>query len=297
MQEVNARGRDALNPVRMLSVNQYAPTMTDLLFPWSYALGSGYVPRGSQSLFAGMPQDLEFPWESWTRKRPPYNPVWRSDYIRIGPASRNADNNWARKPSPNPLSFAAYSVRLSQAGDAKLFQIAAYDKNGNVMKVPFHVAFYSTSGIAVSAMPAIPDAATAARHPPYKSGQRYPFFNGAFEQVNTIGQVPSSWTNNLPTSGLMAGWGNYYEKAGYWPGSSSITGSQPTGLLSLTNPGLTWNLVGDQSRVNLQSSPANNLKNDNAGVADVFVMIYCDAQAAREVFFLGRIFRSEQTAR
>ena len=49
--------------------------------------------------------------------------------------------------------------------------------------------------------------------------------------------------------------------------------------------------------MNLQSTPEQNLKNDNAGVADIYVMIYCDAQAAREVYFLGRIFRSETTAR
>ena len=296
VQEVNARGRDALTPTRLLSINSYAPTIQDLLFPWSYALGSGYVPRGSQSLFDGMPQDLEFPWESWTKKRPPYNPVWRSDYIRIGPASRDANNNWARMPSPNPASFTAFSVRLSQAGEAKLFQIAAYDRNGNVLKVPFHVSFYTVSGISVTAMPAL-TASQASKHPPYKAGQRYPFFDGAFEQVNSIGQTPSSWTNNLPNAGLIAGWGNYYERAGYWPGSSAITGSQPTGMLSLTNPGLSWNLTGTANRVNLQSTPEQNLKNDNAGVADVKVMIYCDAQAAREVFFLGRIFRQEQTAR
>lgn len=294
-QEVAARGRDAMAPTRILSINQYAPTLQDLLFPWSYALGSGYVPRGSQSLFSGMPQDTEFPWESWTRKRPPRDPTWKEDYIRIGPTSRDASNNWARKPSPNPKSFTAFSVRLSQAGEAKLFQIAAYDRNGNVLKVPFHVSFY-TSTVDVTSMPVLVSH-IAPKHPPYKAGQRYPFFEGAFESTRSDGRVNDSWTNNLQAAGLMAGWGNAFEKAGYWPGSSAITGNQPTGLLSLTNPGLTWNLTGEGNRVNLQATPEQNLRNDNAGVADVRVMIYCDAQGANEVFFLGRIFRAEQTAR
>ena len=152
-------------------------------------LGSGYLPRGSKSLFDGMPQDMEFPWETWTRKRPPRDPVWTADYIRIGPASRDANNNWARKPSPNTTTFTAFAVRMSQAGDAKLLQIAAYDRNGNIMKVPFHVSFYTVSGIAVTAMPALTKE-QATKHPPYKKGQRYPFFDGAFEQVNAIGTDP-----------------------------------------------------------------------------------------------------------
>jgi hypothetical protein len=292
VQEVRARGRDAMAPTRLLSINEYKPTINDALFPWSYARGSGYIPRGSNSLFAGMPQDTEFPWEEWTRKRPPRHATWRSDYIRIGPASRNADLNWARKNAANAKSFIAFSVRLSQAGEAKLFQIAAYDRNGNVMQVPFHVAFYKTD-VGITAMPWL-TAANAAKHPPYKANQRYPFFDGAFESFNAIGQVPSSWTNNLASAGLMAGWGNYWEKAGYWPGSSAITGNRPTGLLSLNNPGLSWNLSGETNRVDLQKSPEENLRNDAAGIADVRVMIYCDAQASREVFFLGRIFRQEQ---
>jgi hypothetical protein len=296
VQEVRARGRDAQAPTRLLSINQYAPTQQDLLFPWSYTLGSGYVPRGSRSLFSGMPQDMEFPWEDWTRKRPPRDPVWAKDYIRIGPASNNADYNWALVASANPLDGLAHHVRLSQAGEAKLFQIAAYDRNGNIMQVPFHVSFY-TNEIQVPSMPWMTSAAQAAKYPPYKKGQRYPFFQGAFEAIGSSGRVSDNWTNSLGTAGLMAGWGNYYEKAGYWPGSSSVTGAQPTGMLSLVNPGLSWNLTGEKNRVNLQASPEANLKNDNTGVADVRVMIYCDAQAAREVFFLGRIFRAEQTAK
>jgi len=291
VQEVRARGRDALTPTRLLSINAYQPTQKDLLFPWSYALGSGYVPRGSQSLFAGMPQDIEFPWESWTRSRPPRNSVWRQDYMRIGPTSRVADNNWARHPTSTSKSFKAFRVRMSQAGSAKLFQIAAYDRNGNVMKVPFHVALYTNNAVSVTSMPYL-TAANAPRHPPYRANHRYPFFAGAFEETDDNGKLNDQYTRNLKPAGLVAGWGNYYERAGYWPGTSSATGSLPTGLLSLNNP-FTWTLENTAGRVNLQRTPEENLRNDNAGVADLYVMIYCDAQAAREVFFLGRIFRNE----
>lgn len=296
VQEVKARTRDALAPVRLLTINSYAPTQQDALFPWSYARGSGYIPRGSKSLFDGMPDDLEFPWQEWTRRRPPKDATWAPDYMRLGPRSTNANDNWVRMPTSNASDFKAYRIRMSQAGEAKLLQVAAYDRNGNVLEVPFHVSFYTMNSVGVKSMPGLTKE-RAPQYAPYQAGQRYPFFEGAFESQYADGRISDAFTQNLQSAGLIAGWGNHYEKAGYWPGSSKQNGARPTGLLSLVNPGLTWNLTGQVNRIDVGKTAEENLRNDAAGVADIYVMIYCDGQADQEVFFLGRIFRAEQTAR
>jgi hypothetical protein len=298
VQEVRAGSRDALAPVRMLAINSYAPTMQDLLFPWSYTLGSGAIPRQSKNFLKSAPASLEFPWDAWTKAHPPRDKRYTNAYIKIGPTSKIATNNWAKQKTANAKDFKAYTVRLSQAGEARLLQIAAYDRNGAVMKVPFHVSFYMQLGIKASNMPKL-TTAQAKKYPPYKANQNYPFFAGAFESVDSNGRLNESWQNSLGTAGLIAGWGNYYDKAGYWPGTStSGSADTATGMLSLTMPGLSWNLVGgDAQRVDQQRTPAQNLANDTKGVADVAVMIYCDAQKTKDVFFLGRIYRLEQTGR
>lgn len=288
VQEVRARSRDSLAPIRLLTVGQYKPNIPDMLFPWSYGDGSGFVPKGSQSLFDGIEAGV-FPWTEVTQVRPPKDPQWASCYMHIPPASPNADNNWANRQQ-SLSDFAPYTVRMSQAGEAALVQIAAYDRNGNVLKVPFHVSFYKTSGTSYSSMPMLgiddePD------NPPYKAGQHYPFFKRAWEQYAEDGTALNpEIVGAVPTAQILIGYGNFYEKAGYWPNTSAMEGVQPTGLLS-DEGGFSWDLTDAVYGVDPQRSADENLTNPNR--ADIYVMVYCDAQLTQDVYFLGRIFRKE----
>ncbi len=289
VQEVTARTRDSLAPIRLLTVGQYKPNIPDMLFPWSYADGSGFVPKGSQNLFAGMPSQVTFPWVDWTRQRPPRDPQWAANYIRISPASGNADGNWANKRQSRQ-DFAAYPVRLSQAGEASLFQISAYDQYGSVLKVPFHVSLYRTNGVSYSSMPSLgisdePD------NRPYKAGQHYPFFKRAWEEYAEDGtQLNPDLVGAVSTAQIIIGYGNFYEKAGFWPGTSAVAGAEPTGLLS-DSGGFSWDLTDAVYGVDPQRSADENLRYPNR--ADVYVMVYCDAQLTQDVYFLGRIYRKE----
>ena len=289
VQEVRMRTRDSLAPVRLLTVGQYKPNIPDMLFPWSYEDGSGFIPKGSKNLFDGMPSQVTFPWTDWTRQRPPSDPQWAANYIRIGPASSNADDNWANQRQVKQ-DFAAYPIRLSQAGEASLLQIAAFDKYGSVLKVPFHVSIYRTNGVSYSSMPMLgiddePD------NPPYKAGQHYPFFKRAWEQYAEDGTALNpDLVGAVQTAQLLTGYGNYYEKAGYWPGTSATPGALATGLLS-DSTGFTWDLTDAVYGVDPQRSADENLRYPNR--ADVYVMIYCDAQFTQDVYFLGRIYRKE----
>ena len=289
VQEVMMRARDSLAPIRLLTVGQYKPNIPDLLFPWSYADGSGFIPKGSQNLFDGMPNEVTFPWTDWTRQRPPRDPQWAGNYIHIGPASQNADDNWANvRQTKN--DFVAFPIRMSQAGEASLIQIAAYDQYGSVLKVPFHVSLYRTNGTTYASMPML-GIDDAKNHPPYQAGQHYPFFKRAWEQFAEDGtQLNPDITGVVPTAQLIVGYGNFYEKAGYWPSSSAVPGAEPTGLFS-DQSGFTWDLTDAVYGVDPQRSADENLKYPNR--ADIYVMVYCDAQLTQDVYFLGRIYRKE----
>ena len=289
VQEVRARTRDSLVPVRLLTVGQYKPNIPDMLFPWSYADGSGFVPKASVPLFQSAPDSLTFPWEDWTRQRPPKSPEWRGCYIRIGPASSNSDDNWANMRGGGS-DFKPFPVRMSQAGEASILQVAAFDENGSVLRIPFHVSIYRTNGVTYSAMPML-GVSDEDDYPPYLSGQHYPFFKLAWEQFDENGIALNPETGRaVTTAQLIVGYGNYYEKAGYWPSTSADEESTPTGLL-VDESGFSWDLTDAVYGVDPQRSADENLRDPNR--ADLQVMIYADGQLEREVFFLGRVYRKE----
>jgi len=289
VQEVMARTRDSLAPVRLLTVGQYKPNIPDMLFPWSYADGSGHIPKASVSLFDGAPPDLTFPWEDWTRQRPPRDPQWSSSYIRVGPASSNADENWANMRA-TISDFKPYPVRMSQAGEARLLQVAAFDANGSLLRIPFHVSIFRTNGVSYTSMPML-GIDDEEENAPYLSGQHYPFFRRAWEQFDENGIALNPETGQaVTTAQLIVGYGNFYEKAGYWPSTSNDPTAIATGMLS-DETGFSWDLTDAVYGVDPQRSADENLKDPNR--ADLQVMIYADAQAAKEVFFLGRVYRKE----
>lgn len=289
VQEVQMRTRDSLAPIRLLTVGQYRPNIPDMLFPWSYSDGSGYMPKSAKDLFDGMPTSVGFPWTEWTQQRPPSDPKWAQCYVRIGPASSNADENWANaRQSLN--DFQPIPIRMSQAGEASLLQVAAFDRNGNILAVPFHISLYRTTGTSYTSMPML-TSDEAKDFPPYQAGQHYPFFKQAWEEFTPEGQkVNTETVQAVPTAQLLAGYGNYYEKAGYWPSSSVVSASVPTGLFS-DSGGFSWDLTDAVYGVDPQRSAQENLADPNR--ADIQAMIYCDAQKTQEVFFLARIYRKE----
>jgi hypothetical protein len=208
VQEVRMRTRDSLAPIRLLTVGQFKPNIPDMLFPWSYSDGSGHIPKGSLPLFDGMPSATTFPWTDWTMQRPPSDPKWSQSYAHVGPASVNADLNWANARS-TLSDFQSIPIRMSQAGEAALIQIAAYDRYGKVLAVPFHVSFYKSTGTKYSSMPmmSVDDAKTC---PPYRSGQHYPFFQQAWEEFTPDGRkVNSETVQAVPTAELIAGYGTF----------------------------------------------------------------------------------------
>ena len=129
--------------------------------------GPQAIPVGSVADVWAVP----FPWTEYTTRYPPRK--YPQFYARCLPA----DHTNANKTGPTPgacgtrSKFKPYTVQLAAAGEIKLFQIAAYDVDGNVKAVPFHVSLYyqqvsythDADDPAVSA-PRITKVATAAVH-------------------------------------------------------------------------------------------------------------------------------------
>lgn len=291
--EVKLRTRDSLSITRALISGQYKPLVPDDLLPWSYAEGSGYIPSGheysSLRLFAGMPNDVAFPWESWLRTRPPRSASWKNCYIPVGTASPDADNNWAVVKDTAGANM-AIPVKMSQAGNIRLIQLAAYDGDGNVMPVAFHVSFYYLNGTNVMSMPKIVDGQVPTGST-YQVGQHYPFFRDAFQTykpdgtLNGPADVPQTTTSAVPVAG--ASWGDFYERAGYYPGSYS-QGDPATGMF-VDETGFSF----DVSDVGANYFDPRRAKQIASYAGYLYIMIYCDGQGTKPVYFTGRLFRAE----
>jgi len=391
VQEVRLRGRDALVPVRMLSAGKFQPLIPDLLFPWSYDQGSGFLPIESLEMFnrglAGTVDsnalttysDLyatgyDFPWETLTKRFPPSE--YPNFYVKREPANTDVpDKNWTKA-----------NVRFGAQGDIRLMQVAAFKADGSVAKVPFHISLYMESGISAENMPNMPsDYAKSTPYSTYfetgvsaaasgteivftKSGHsfsvndpiiirsgsltfmaaygeryffiksvttntftvntvgpvltesvtvdlgtsaRYPFYPNAFEKYLEDGSIRFEQQNSVAAT-LLAGYGNFFEKAGYWPNTSSIANSlpltsleqtsdfAPTGLLS-DEAGFSYNFIGG-TRINEYYSPSENQSAVNAtDMITASVMIYCDQiwddvenkliPLNEDVYFVGRFYR------
>lgn len=292
VEEVRLRGRDALSVSRMLVAGAYKPPVDDQMLPWSYAEGSGVIPSNATynatRLFSDMPSSIPFPWSEWTTARPPRNPAWKSCYLHIGPAQSNADANWMVQQTESGTGLGV-PIKMAQAGNIRLLQVAAYDAFGNVMKVPFHIGFYYVGGVNVMSMPRIP-AEQETLFPPYRAGQHYPFVRDGFETYKISGELNDPNTPQPTQSvALLRAYGTFYEKAGYWPGSYA-EGDVPTGLLvDESQWGFDTTKTADAYFDPYRAE--RNLTNPKAG--RLYAMIYCDGQLSSDVYFLGRMFRVE----
>ena len=299
--EVQARTRDALDPIRSIQLGKFTNTTNDLVLPWSYADGSGCIPSGggrnSKEFFLEkLPDTAKFPYEEWTKKYPPSK--YPNYFIKFGPTNTtNSTKNWAVR-SNDTGSLLIYPIKMSQAGTIKLTQIAAYDKNGNVMPVKFHVSIYNNGGVRITDLPQFPQDPEANNipylKPPgisvnYGIRQKNPWFKNAWETTMPDGTIPSDNPQAYvpaANANLVTGWGNYFEPAGFWPGRQS-RGATRTGMLVDTTA---WSYQMDSTQIDLQR-PENNKKIEDAGM--LFLTIYCDDQGDQPVFFMGRLLRQE----
>jgi len=116
--------------------------------------------------------------------------------------------------------------------------------------------------------------------------QPYPFYPGAFESINEDGTQKSETLSTAPDS-LVIGWGNYYQRSGYYPGLMT-SGSPKTGKLVDEED---W--AFDTTEF-LDPTKVGNGINDSPAMH--YIYIYCDDHTIDEdVYFLGRLFKKQTT--
>jgi len=127
---------------------------------------------------------------------------------------------------------------------------------------------------------------------PYDAGQHYPFFPQAWEKILPDGRTPDAGlAAQVSAAGsIIAGWGTYYEKAGYWPSSSLVPDTPPTGMLVDETP-FSYDFRNLTAGVSIYDTQAVNMKVPSR--VQAYVMIYCDADAVASTYFLGRMFKKE----
>jgi len=266
VQEAILRNRDPLTPLRMLQVNRASNQIEDIQQPWSYAAGSGNIPTKSKDFHKSKPAGVAFPYSSWTAQHPPVtNPEY---YVKCTANASKMLGRWA-----GPIS-----ILTSEKGTINRTEFAVYDKNGKVLKIPFHVSIYQLD-VSADEMPTAADGTGPS-----------PYINNAFESVDPRnGQPWPPSTELAPPESFIVGWGNrsngIYNRAGFSPGSEA-DGSKPTGLFV---DATTWTF--DNTK-NMEYDPTlpNGLQDDVA--ITLYAMFY--AEYSTPVYFMGRLFRQVQ---
>jgi len=325
--EIMDRGKDALRPWHMMTVGKYNMGIPDSMLPWDYSQGSGYIPwrPGAVEFWATdeVPSDMGFPWTELTTLRPPWMSMWRPFYARVPALVKDAAEHGLSKDNWNRTTVNDTSkgceLLLAQAGEISLLQICAYDEDGAVKRVPFHVSIYGSNSVASDSMPLLrkggpgvdasdifasyyTDADGQTKRVFYDVGgavaHPYPFFKDAWEDVRSDGSQNNDIGSTVPkVASLFVGYGNHFEKAGYWPGTgraevddfgyptaTTAEIAMPTGML-VDETG--WNF--DMSKfAGFDLSSRTNTLIQNANCT---VLIYCESDT--DTYFLGRLYRKE----
>ena len=260
LEEALARTRDVMTPAKLLQVNRKSVLVEDIMAPWNYLAGSGFVPKASINFHRSRPAAMGYPWEAWAKAHPPKG-HGAAFYVKVNARNASSQRRWA---GPIP-------VIMSQKGTIRRTEFACFDKNGNLLKIPFHVSVYPLE-VTVQDMP-------------HQATNYDPFTAGFFESIQTNGQPKAANDFTKPHPQLIIGWGNHDQPAGYSPGRAS-DGGAATGMLMddaqwqfdmLQNPDFDPNLALG--------------KKEPTSAIQVYVMIY--AHTSQDAYFLGRFYRQE----
>lgn len=322
-EEVKYRGRDALLPNHTINTKgDYSLQIQDSIEPWSYEKGCGYFPLMSQFMWKnysanrnGDEPDFYEGWEEMTTAFPPktygfyYSKIERSKKGR-GTAKDpvKADRFWN---VPNSKEYEWNGrVRLAQAGSIMMSRFICVNKHGRIIPASFHVSVWQAQNASAEWTPQIPsnhkvrpgkDILTKLHgewmyHPEgshrfYQKSSRYPFYKNAWFDKLEDGLVAGT-TELMPldTAGnLYQGWGNYYEKAGYWPDSSRTPGAEPTGVFQDATE-----FAFDQGSQQGFNNTVELYKDNPIEKMYATILIFCDDFPDEDIYFIGRLYKKPE---
>lgn len=285
LEESQVRTRDPLTPAKMLQINNRSSIIEDVMAPWDYSAGSGYVPfpaNAAVDYYNEMSRNAPepFPYKRWIGgistdldTAPASN---SGAFVRCKAAAKKPNKRW---------TFA--KVMLSAKGEIRLSQIAAYNGDGTPALCDFHVSiYYPGSANAVVDIYQMPKNG--------KKGQSDPFDPDAFESIDPTTNLPwvvdKDWHMPNPDAGYIIGWGNAIQRAGYSPGRFS-DGHGKTGLLIDESP-WSYDFTNSSNFVNNVSGP-KPIKGLSALSSDVLCTVAFYATHTQDVYFAARFYRND----
>lgn len=269
MEEAINRNRDALTPVKLLQINKRSVLIEDAQAPWDYTAGSGYFPRQSVGFFRDMPPGEIFPYADQAKRYPPR--LYPKFYLQVNANAAGARNSQGGRVARWTMPF---PILMASKGTIRRTEVVAYDKDGNVAQVPFHLAVYQTT--------VYPD------DMPDDGRGPSPFLPGAFDSTDIFGNSLPGDDNGFllgPQQSLIIGWGDGDQPAGYSPGLRSA-GDPLTGLLT-DDQTWTFDLTNN---LDFDKALAAGRKQMDSGLV-IYGALY--AEWHDYVFFRGRFYNQE----
>lgn len=263
IEQVRASVRDTLTPAKMLQVNKRQFLIDDILRPWNYSLGSGYVPTLAIKNFKRKAADEKFPYRDMLKNFPPHLAPQR--YVPINGHVEDTKGRWT-----------IFSVLFSSSFTIRKSEFVICDKFGNILPVPFHVSIY-TKHVQVGNMP--------------HTGNDYsPFHADHFESVAPNGLPWPAGEFNSPDPSFKIGWGNATSKGGYWPTYNAYA----TGQLVDEAP---WShdFAGDDNPNNMhQYDPKQHF--ESMSRCNLWVAVYANSPVdyPYKMFLTGRFYNKVQ---
>jgi hypothetical protein len=185
--------------------------------------GAGFTGGASQvvKFIQASPDNIAEPADSLSLR----NTVFGEDltthglYVPVQAGAANPTGRWAFFP-----------ILLANAGSIYRTEMAAYDKNGHLAPVEFHMSLYSVK-VDQSGMPADPN--DSSNTFPGSKVAYAALWDGAFEKVRRNGtpwpENEKEWHWGNPHQQI--GWGTFDRPGGYSPGTKDPGDMTPTGQL------------------------------------------------------------------
>lgn len=262
LEEARARNRDPLTPSKLLQVNRRSVMIEDVMAPWDYSAGSGFIPKASKRFHAHRPAKDIFPWKDWIKAHPPKENG--NYYIKVRAQRDSSRERWTLG--------ADVPILMSQKGSIRRTELVACDRNGNILPVEFHFSIYYNT-VTISAMP-------------HAHANYSPFQENAFESTDVNGAPWGDPNYFAPDPSIIIGWGNHDQPAGHSPGLAS-KGYPATGVLVDDS---NWNFdCTNNGSFNQQTKPGQT---SPASTVTVYGALY--AEWDTPVYFIGRFYKQDQ---
>lgn len=273
LEQMNARVKDPITPVKLLQVNRRSLMIDDLAAPWDYSAGSGFIPRDSVELFRNKRAVDTFPYRELTMKYPPKR--YPQYYVEVAATAGQSKRRWSYD----------VPILMSQSGTIRRIELICVNKDGVIVQRRFHISIYRNGGTKANTENG--EEYISSISLPHTGEDYSPFTENHFFPTAPNGQPWGPGNFYEPDSSFLIGWGNGESYAGYWPGNSDKAEALPTGMFvdeavwafdMTQNPD--WNVSYDPSTT----------QRDTAKM--LYAKIYTD-RYYEDLYFLGRLYRVE----